>query len=503
MTPIFLFLFLVLIAGLSLLPTSSDRFSRILGIVGGLGTAIGVAFLIYHPFVGNVAPQIDARWAVDQFSSLLCALIGLLYLSASLVSYRYIAQEYAHGLLTLRQVRLYYVCLPLFILSMLVTVLANNIGILWLGLEATTLATTFLVAIYLKEGAVEAAWKYIILCSTGIALGLLGILMIHHAGIGAGLSVSEALQLSVLGPHASDLPQSVMRWAFVFIFIGFGTKVGFVPLHSWLPDAHSKTPSPISALLSGVLLNVAFYAILRFKFLTDGSLGDSAWTEHFFLVFGFISILIPTFLIVIQKNYKRLLAYSSIEHMGLTAFAIGLGPFGIIPALMHMVGHSLTKSALFFGAGEFLLSFRTTKIALIGKTILRQGKTSVLFLVAILALLAVPPSALFGSEFLLIGYGMTTFKILTLLVLVCLTIIAASMLRHAVRMIFEEVTEEPVTTPILSEETSSSLKPEPWNITHAVMIGHGILLFAVGYFFLTQEGLRFMASIAQHLIASV
>jgi len=434
-------------------------------------------------------------WVIDQFAALLSLLIGFLYLMASLVSYRYLHQEHMQGTLNLSQLRIYYVSLPLFILAMLVTVWANNIGILWIGLEATTLATTLLVALYHKEGAVEAAWKYIIICSTGIALGLLGILMVQHAGIQAGLHASEALQLHFLREHASELAPEVMRWAFIFIFIGFGVKVGFVPFHTWLPDAHGKTPSPISALLSGVLLNVAFYVILRFKFLTDASLTQSMWTERFFLIFGFLSIILPVFLILIQKNYKRLLAYSSIEHMGLMAFAVGLGPFGMIPALMHMIGHSLAKSFLFFGAGEFLLMWHTTKIELLGNVIHRQRKTAVLFLLALLALLAAPPSVLFMSELLLIAYGINTFTILTLFVLLSLTIIAIGMLRHVLTMLFGHVPDQSV----LSTEGNKMIV-EKWNLTHGVMIVQGFILLAAGIFFLTEEGMRFLVSIAEHLI---
>lgn len=493
MNPLILFVALLIVAGLAYLPITSEKILRQIALAGAIVSA-ALAFWMAIPAL-TAEPQFwfGQWWFLDRFSALFLAIVSFLYVSASIVSYRYIGHEFHDQVISMKQVRLYLVSLPLFILSMMMTLLANNIGVLWVALEATTLTTTFLVAFYTKDASIEAAWKYIIICSTGIALGLLGILMFAYAGSSAGsLSGEDVFHLNQLGAHATTLLPETVRWAFVFIFVGIGTKVGFVPMHAWLPDAHSKTPSPISAVLSGVLLNVALYAILRFKVLTDLSLENTWWTERFFLIFGVLSVVIPAFMIYIQRNYKRMLAYSSIEHMGLASFAIGLGPFGIIPAMMHLVGHAIAKSMLFFGAGEIFLRYQTTKIEYVRHLLKQAPYTAILFLIALLGLLAFPPSALFASEFLMIGLGMQTQTILTLLVLVCLTIICVSMIRHTFTMFFEE------TAP---SEISEVLPPERWTITHTVIVGHLILLVLVGVSFLTQPGIQFISEIT-HVVSA-
>jgi hydrogenase-4 component F len=298
MQPIILFILLLVSAGLAYLPIKSEKILRQVSL-GGAVLFTGLAFWLAIPALTS-QPQFWSQdlWSLDRFSAFMVLLVGGLYLSASFVSYRYLAQEFKEGILQLKQVRLYLLSLPLFILSMFVVIFANNMGVLWVALEATTLTTTFLVAFYTKDASLEAAWKYIIICSTGIALGLLGILMFAYAGTSAGsLSAEDVFHLNQLRLHADTLLPEIVKWAFVFVFIGIGTKVGFVPMHAWLPDAHSKTPSPISAILSGVLLNVALYTILRFKLITDLSLENTWWTERFFLTFGLLSIVIPAFLI--------------------------------------------------------------------------------------------------------------------------------------------------------------------------------------------------------------
>jgi hydrogenase-4 component F len=278
-----------------------------------------------------------------------------------------------------------------------------------------------------------------------------------------------------------------MRWAFVFLFIGIGTKVGFVPMHTWLPDAHSKTPSPVSALLSGILLNIALVSLLRFRQVADlAFMDDGAWTGKFFLVFGFLSIVIPALIMLVQKNYKRLLAYSSIEHMGLMAFSIGLGPAGIIPAIMHMPGHALLKSSLFLGAGEIFTTYKTTDSAPINDVWMRLPKTALLFLLTLLMLLAIPPSAVFVSEMIMIGFGLREHLVVTLLVLVALTIAFVAMTRHVYQLLF-------------GAKLTATALVEKWNITHVVMIVQLVLVAALGIFYLTPTGLNFMVEISESL----
>ncbi len=491
MAPFLLFSFL-LIAAASAYALRSERQVRIVSLVSALVTGLGVLTASILALTGGAVPAIVGWWHADAFTWLIAALIAFVYIAATAVSYRYIGAETHEGILRLPQVRLYFCLLHVFVLTMLAATFADNLGALWMSLEGTTLATTMLVAMYRKDASIEAAWKYIILCSIGITLGLLGILMfVHAAMLGAGLSPEEALSLSALRAHAAVLDPTLVRWAFIFVFVGLGTKVGFVPMHAWLPDAHSKTPSPISAMLSGILLTVAFCAILRFKTIADATLGGYAWTNRLFLAFGLISVIISALFLLQQRNYKRMLAYSSVEHMGFTAFAIGLGPIGMIAALVHMVGHTLVKPMLFFGAGEILLAYKSTHIEDVRRAIRRLPITGSLFIAGVLLILAVPPSTLFTSEFITISASLQTHLWLTLLLLAALSMIALGMLRSVSTMLYNG-SKEP-----------GEAAPERWNLTHSVMTLQLLVAVVFGLFATTPFALRFFSSIAQSLITTL
>ncbi len=488
MAPFFLFA-LLLAAAASAYALRSERQVRSVSLAFALVIGLGTLATSIFALAGGAVPAIGGWWHADAFTWLIVALIAFVYVAATAVSYRYIGAEAHEGILGLPQVRLYFCLLHVFVLTMLAATFADNLGALWMSLEGTTLATTMLVAMYRKDASIEAAWKYIILCSIGITLGLLGILMfVHAATLGAGLSPEEALSLSALRAHAAVLDPTLVRWAFIFVFVGLGTKVGFVPMHAWLPDAHSKTPSPISAMLSGILLNVAFCAILRFKAIADAALGGPTWTNHLFLAFGLISVAIAALFLLQQRNYKRMLAYSSVEHMGFTAFAVGLGPIGMIAALVHMVGHTLVKPMLFFGAGEILLTYKSTHIEDVRDAIRKLPITGSLFIAGILLILAVPPSTLFTSEFIAISAALQAHLWLTLLLLAALSIIALGMLRSVSLMLYGKATE------------SADAAPERWNLTHSVMTLQLVVAVGFGLFVTTPFALQFFTSVAQSLM---
>ncbi len=432
---------------------------------------------------------------IDRFAAYIICLVAIVSALAALAGIHYLAHGEKEGSITDASERIFCVFFPLFVLSMWTASSADNLALLWIALESTTLTTTLLVAFDRSRGAVEAAWKYIIICSTGITLGLFGVLMLIHSGTGANLG-ADALALSSLKAHASLLSVSTLRWAFVFLFIGVGTKVGFVPMHTWLPDAHSKTPAPISAMLSGMLLNVAFAVLLRAKIITDAAAGSPAWTEKIFLIFGLLSIALPAFIILVQKNYKRMLAYSSIEHMGLMAFAVGLGPAGLLAALIHMAGHAVAKPALFVGAGEVLHEYRTTRIDEVRGVIRRLPKTGTLFFLSLLALLAAPPSALFMSEFIMTGYGMSRHPILTIIVLALLAIVAFGMMRSTVTMLFSKETEKVDTETV---QDSYPRGAERWNLATVAVLINVALCLILGAALLTSDGLRSFIALFQSL----
>ena len=446
-----------------------------------VATGLGLCLLALLAFArGTFHP--GGAWTVDRLAGLMLLLVAIVYAGAAVSSLRYIGAEHAAGLLSERRLKQYYALLPVFVLAMVVAVTTDHLGILWIALEATTLATTPLVAIYKKDGAIEAAWKYLLLCSVGISVGLLGVLLLAYAGVSAGLPVEDALSLGALRGRADSLDPEAVRWAFVFLFVGIGTKVGLVPMHPWLPDAHSRTPSPISAALSGVLLNVALYALLRAKGLVDLSLGQDRWTSGFFWAFGLVSILFAAFVLLHQQNYKRMLAYHSVEHMGLISFGLGMGPVGAAGAVMHMIGHTLAKSALFFSAGEILLARHTTKISNIRGLWGSAPRTSLGFLLGFLGLIGAPTSIIFASELTFLMAAARQSPVSAILVIMGLAIVAVGVLHHVFSMLFGGETSSPA--------------PERATLTHAVVAAELVLLFAGGIFFLTVPGFELAASIA-------
>ncbi len=487
--PLVLIAVLILGAGLSYLPLPDNRV-RQMGMVTMILSSVVAAAIAIPGFKEASVYGPGSVWYVDGIAAMVMLLIAVIYASALVMTSEYLVKEKNDGVVSVSDIRHYYAMVPLFIVSMYVAVMSNNVGLLWIAIEATTLSTTLLVAFYRKRSAIEAAWKYVVLCSLGITIGLVGVLLTTYAtgenGVNSSLLLSTFREIAAGGGANTEL----MRWAFVFLFIGIGTKVGFVPMHAWLPDAHSKTPAPISGLLSGILLNVSFVALLRFKQVTDTALNDgSVWTNTFFLVFGAMSIILPSLVMLIQKNYKRLMAYSSVEHMGLMAFAVGVGPAGIIPALMHMPGHALIKSSLFFGAGKIFSTYKTNDSITINDVWLRLPKTAGFFLLSLLGLLGVPPSALFVSELLTLGFGLRDHLVLTLIVLVSLTLVFVAMMRHLYGLLFGARTAFDQITP----------KPEPWSRIHVVMGIHLILTLALGIFYLTPKGLELMVKMAQTL----
>ena len=289
---------------------------------------------------------------VDPFNVFLVALTAFVGFTTALFSRLYMRVEQERGKLSAGRLRLYHSMYQLFMFTMLLALLTNNVGILWVAMEAATLATVLLVSLYRTPASIEAAWKYFILCGVGIAQALFGTILLYFAAekvLGAG---GTALLWTHLHAVKDQLEPNVLSLAFVFLLVGYGTKVGLVPLHNWLPDAHAEGPTPISAVLSGLLLNVALYAVVRSKVLVDGALGTHL-AGNLMMGFGLLSVVVAAFFLSRQRDIKRMFAYSSIEHMGIITFAFGMGgPVATFAGLLHMTVHSLTKSAIFFAVGH-------------------------------------------------------------------------------------------------------------------------------------------------------
>lgn len=384
------------------------------------------------------------QFYIDAFNVYLIVLTAFVGLTTAIFSRPYMAHEFEIGRVTLPQLRLYHAGFQGFLFTMLLALATNNLGVLWVALEGATLATVLLVSLYRTPESIEAAWKYFILCGVGIAQALFGTVLVYLAATRVVPDADQALLWSVLQQHAGQLEPAVMSIGFVFLLVGYGTKIGLVPLHNWLPDAHSEGPTPISAVLSGLLLNVALYAVIRVKMLTDGALhstgGDvRSMTGMLMMGFGLVSFLVAGLLLHRQRDIKRLYSYSSIEHMGLMTFAFGLGgPLATFGALLHMAVHSLTKSAIFITVGHASQIARTQCMDSIRGLIRTQPGVGWGLLLGTLAIAGFPPFGIFLSEFLLLVATMKAAPWLTLPLLVGLSIAFAGLFRHLHPMVFGE-----------------------------------------------------------------
>lgn len=338
--------------------------------------------------------------------------------------------------------RWFYGLVYFFLFTMLAVYLSANLGMLWIFVEATTLASALLVGFYNTEGAVEAGWKYLIVCTVGIAFALFGTITLYLAAVRGGVDPASALDWATLMTSAPSFAggRDLVKLAFVFVLVGYGTKVGLVPMHSWLPDAHAEAPSPISALLSAVLLNCAMYALLRFDAITGAAIG-TGFSHTLLLMFGVLSVLVAALLMIVQRDLKRLLAYSSIEHMGIVAIGIGIGgPLGLFGALLHAFNHSLAKTMLFMGAGNVREHFGTLRMDRIRGLAKAMPWTSSGLVVGSLAIVGMPPFGLFISEFvILMGAFRQAKYIVAAALLVGFSVAFAALLHHLQKLLPGEV----------------------------------------------------------------
>ncbi|MEV0718630.1 proton-conducting transporter membrane subunit [Asanoa sp. NPDC050611] len=340
------------------------------------------------------------------------------------------------GRTSARRARWYGVLLHLFIAAMAAAVLAGNLGILWVAVEATTIVTAFLVGHHRSRTALEAAWKYVVICSAAIAIAFLGLVLLYSAAKHTGLSGEDALDWATLTGHAHELDPAVTRIAVGLAVIGFGGKAGLIPLHAWLPDAHSQAPAPVSALMSGVLLPVALYAVLRVKAIADPALGPG-YARSLLLVLALATLALAAALLIGQRDYKRMLAYSSMEHMGLIALAAAIGSrLAIAALLLHMAGHGLAKTVAFLSSGHILHRHHSSQITDVRALATRMPLLAGLFGLALLALLGFPPAALFASELGIARAGATAGLTWTVVVAYALVVVAfVAITAHTGRML--------------------------------------------------------------------
>jgi hydrogenase-4 component F len=383
-------------AVLALLP--GYRLTSQLNVLATLLTFLAAASLF---FFGS--PEAGPYLLVDDLNKVFIVLTTFVGFTTSAFSASYIGHEIAIGRLTPTSVRFYHAMYQIMMFGMNLALVANNIGLMWVAIEIATLTTVLMVGIYRTHEALEAAWKYFILGSVGIGLALFGTILVYMAAqavIGEGL---PAMVWSNLVAHSARFDPALLNVAFIFLLLGYGTKVGLAPLHAWLPDAHAEGPTPISAVLSGLLLNVALYALLRFKMLLAMNPGVIA-PGPLMVTMGLISTLFAAFMLYRRRDIKRMFAYSSIEHMGIITFAFGMGgPLANFAGLLHMTMHSLTKSAIFFAVGHIAQVKGTQKIADMGGLTETNPVLGWGLVLGVVAIAGLPPLGIFMSEFLVVS----------------------------------------------------------------------------------------------------
>ena len=377
--------------------TGNKRLSARLNAGASLAAFLAALSLLWD------RPESGRFMLVDDLNVVFLVLNTFVAFTTSCYSASYIGHELQRGRLKPSQIRFYHAAFQVMMLGMNLALVSNNIGLMWVAVEVATLATIMMVGLYQTEEAIEAAWKYFILGSVGITLALFGTILVYLAArpvVGGGL---DGLAWTLLMARAAGFDPALLDVAFIFLLIGYGTKTGLAPMHAWLPDAHAEGPTPICAVLSGLLLNVALYALLRFKMLLAACPG-SIPPGPLLVTLGLGSLLFASLMLYRRRDIKRLFAYSSIEHMGIIVFAFGMaGPLGNFAGLLQMVMHSLTKSAIFFTVGNVAQVKGTQRLGDMGGLTESHPILGWSLLAGVAAITGLPPFGLFTSEFLVVS----------------------------------------------------------------------------------------------------
>lgn len=420
----------------ALLAVAVKPYRRFVGWANALLSllSLGAAVALWrHILAGDVLTSGPGEFLrADALSTLLALCVSLVGALAAWLGPGIGRDDGYHG----DEARRFRIFGNLFTFTMLFAVTSNNVGFMWIAIEATTITSAMLIPLHVTKASVEASWKYILIGSIGIALAFGGTVLAYFDFVNLAGRQEAALNWTVLMASASRLHPEVIQLAFVFILIGYGTKAGLAPMHTWLPDAHSEAPAPLSAMMSGVLLAVALYAVIRWEAVVNATVG-TRFTDGLFIALGVLSIGIAAFSLVIQRNYKRMLAYSSIEHTGLICVGLALGPLGTFAAMLHLLNHALAKSMMFFLAGRVLHRYRTTEIDRVTGLLTTMPWTGGLFAAGILAVIGLPPFGLFISEFALFRAGFAAGRPWLMgLILALLTVAFVSMIGHLNRMLY-------------------------------------------------------------------
>ena len=445
----------------------ATRDRRVLSTLDVAGSA--VLFVLTLVLAGEVAsggPRAFGVLRVDDLALVFLLLLVFLALAVSIYTVGWLKQAVAVGNMKAEYLRSYFAIVHVFIATMVVTVLADNLGVLWIAMEGTTITSAVLIGYHGHRHGLEAAWKYIIVTTIGISFGLFGTVLIYAAAANV-MGGPGAMSWSAIMKVAPALDPGIVRIGFIFVLIGYGTKAGLAPMHLWLPDAHSQAPTPVSALLSGVLIKCALLAIIRFQVIAAAACGASFPTQVL-LVFGLISVVVATPFILAQRDIKRLLGYHSVEHVGIVALGLGFGgPVGTYGALLHVVNHGVTKALAFFAAGTAIARYGSRDMRVIRGLLAAAPIGATLLMLAALSRAGTPPFSIFVSEILVLRAGIGQGQWLAIAIFLSMVVIIfAGLLHHAGAMAFGEPT------------AAASREPEAWSplLGMALLAGLMVLL---------------------------
>jgi len=447
-----------------LMLTTRDR--RILSAIDVTGSAVLLVLaLVLARDVSADGPRRLGVFRVDDLALVFLLLLTILTFAVSIYTVGWLKQAVALGNMKAESLRPYFALVHAFVATMVVTVLADNLGVLWIAMEGTTITSAVLVGYHGHHHGLEAAWKYIIVTTIGISFGLFGTVLMYaaaaaHGGAGAGtMSWSELMKV------APTLDPGIVRIGFIFVMVGYGTKAGLAPMHLWLPDAHSQAPTPVSALLSGVLIKCALLGIIRFQTIAAAACGP-AFPAQVLLVFGLTSVVVATPFILAQHDLKRLLGYHSVEHVGIVTLGLGFGGLvGTYGALLHVVNHGITKALAFFASGTAIARYSTRDMRLIRGLLAVAPVGATLLMLAALSLAGMPPFSIFVSELMVLRAGIGHGHWLAIAIfLVMVVVIFAGLLHHVSAMVFGEPT------------AAAGREPEPWSPLIAMLLLAAIMI---------------------------
>jgi hydrogenase-4 component F len=423
--------------GLAMLLARDRRVLAALDVAGSLAV-LGLTLAITHRVVRSGPVSALGVFRVDHVAVLFLVLIGLLAVAVSIATVGWMRQEVARGQMRAERLRYYYALVHGFIATMLVTVLADNLGILWIAMEGTTITSALLVGFHGDKHGLEAAWKYIIVTTIGISFGLFGTVLVYGAAAHAqGGVLAGAMNWSSIVAIAPRLDPGIIRIGFIFVMVGYGTKAGLAPVHMWLPDAHSQAPTPVSALLSGALIKCALFGIIRFHTIARAACGPQ-FSQGLLLIFGLMSVVVATPFILAQHDIKRLLGYHSVEHVGIIALGLGFGGrLGTYGALLHVINHGVTKALVFLIAGDAIGRYGTRDMRMMKGLLGIAPLAGTFLLMGAFSLAGTPPFSIFISELMVIQAGLAAGRTVTVAAFLgMVVIIFAGLIHHVGQMVF-------------------------------------------------------------------